>query len=925
MGIDVQSEYIFNDLEPFLKGVAPCTAAQTTSIKKTAERQTCITDTFKERKRKINPDAIEKSKEKRKRGNALIQNFNYLKESFQAASKNVNQSMNKQRQNGESLKKNAAVSSKSCSTMSNSLCAVNINSAKDKLIQLGQNTCYEEMDGDEFIDEEKIDSILNEIEKEMGKTKTLSNTTSLSNNTYFRERNLKVQNPSSTKLTPDSLKSSSVQHSITKSNSYKTLNALRKPKSKTPKSNYNFIDLLERKLNISDDNDKSEVVQKDNGFSDTIKSQIQKYLTKIQTKTSIHDINIKKLIDKPDDELKNDEDKTVVIQPDNMDSEILNSPMHSPCSRYEIKEILGGKNIIASNSNIQSKNDNNFIYNQNYKDCNIKPNYNNKDALSHCDSDMKTLTSLPEIHNMILGDEDSINNIDNELKEEDLDDTFILNVDEGDEKLKNNENDRICVTKYTLNKGNDEYRNYVADVNPDITMISPTEVSDDLSNRKNTDMNNQCSNTNKQNSIAEYFVTKGSHNNTSNILVDNERCESDTAAKDLCSDLDIKNRTQMDVNDRASHNKTLATEDIEHKLYESTKVDALAKTPWSDIAMENINEFVENNRPWHDKPMSIKTIDRNLYDSTKNDTLVKIACSDTKYRNELVNNKKALHDKTRVIDNIGRSTRSNQAECNKSICYPPLSNDLLPSYDLMNNSPNNSSNSSNNTDINKQKENYVRRYTYSTSKVDVCTKQTPEYCVQVIKKVKMDLDITAIVSRKHNSSQNYEPDREEASSNNKRMKMIELPKHENTFQNITNDNNKILNTFNNEIKNTLKVNLTSAKLSKPEFSAIKNVVMLPNITFEQDESTSKGLQNIIKSQEHKKRDSPMNKKQSNSNVTGIQISEKITHEELEEQENQTVNLENTSEKFIESQSGVGTFTRDNKIKNVLQKYSKILA
>lgn len=1013
MGIDVQTEYSFNDLEPFLRAPAS-TTTPTNSIqtKKTAERQTCITDTFKERKRKINPDAIEKSKEKRKRENAIIENFKYLKQSFETASKNINQSIHQQsRQNKELSNKNADACSLSNNKISNAPNSIETNSI--------QNICYEDMDSDDFIDEGKIDSILNEIENEMTKSKTSLNNAKPNTNAYFREKTLCGQNPLSTKSIGGRLENMCSENSITKSRSsnYKTSTAPRKLKAKTPKSNYTFIELLERKLSISDEEDKTEVPPKDNGFSDTIKNQIQKYLTKTQTKSSVPDRNIKMLLNKSEAELPDEDEKAEEVEAVDLDCEILNSPMHSHYPRNEIKEILGGKTCTRENIYKRpTKGREDLIYNQDSKICDSSTYANNIDNhpkiievdTKHCDTDMSTTLSLD--------DKDSRKYSENELKTDDLDDTLILNIDETSEMLTNQdnkevdyskENDIICVEDYNFKNENIKCRNNVASIDPEVIIISPTKVSDQSSDKYNIEINNQRSVEKEQNILTKGIVTEGSNNNPSYVVLDNKEFQNlyestvpDGTAKNLCTDIVQKNTTQR-VNDRASHKTALAIEDVrphlydpstvpaqgttfhdnilaiqdvgqnyyqstykdEHlyiqtgrltsnnhcsdivlqnrnqlagnrashdtilaienidsSLYQPTKIDAPENNNYLDIVQKNSNQVVDDNRVSYDKILAIENIGYHHNESPKVYNPLKTPGSDMvlKSRNETEIHNKRLHDETLAIEDSSPNMHHNQAQYNNSICLPSTSND----YPSINRCQNKSSNPLKNLTENKQKHDFVKRYTYSTSKIDVCKKQTPEYCMQVIKKVKMDLDITAIVSRKQNSSQNnYKTDSEEAPSNNKRMKIDELPKQDDTLQNTTGQSNKIIATVTNETTNTSKVNLPAFRAPRPEFPMVNSVIMEPE-KVKGEESVNNLLKSVNVNNKHNTCDSLINKNQT-INKYDKQIPE-VGQEKII-QDNHKDNYEETSVKLRELETGNSPAKGENNIKNILHKYSKILA
>ncbi|XP_047029977.1 probable ATP-dependent DNA helicase HFM1 [Helicoverpa zea] len=417
VGIDVQSEYLFNDLEPFFG--APCTKTPKNDfqVKNKAEKQTCITDTFKERKRK-NTDSIAQSKEKKKRETALIENFKNLKKSFESASKNVGFGMRQQ------SKENRDVDGTSNNNTNNTLGNIDTMLVNNNAINVIGNdkVCIEDMDSDEFIDNEKIDSILNEIESEMSKNKISKPKTNLNNgNTYFREKNYKVQeNPFAVQHNLDTSSIQANYNVAPKVSNYKTACLPRKRKPTTTKSNYNFIDLLERNLSLSDDEDKTEVPQPNNGFSDAIKSQISKYLSK--TKPVVPDRNLEMLLDNPQITVPSDNlnPTNVIDKSIDQDCEILDDSNRSPYPKYGIVEILGAKDPVKQHGNIQhttySKNN---IENPDHQVCDIidvnSINTNNYIDLTH--GGTNTIDSAPKqnINNVITNNENSKNNIINSL------------------------------------------------------------------------------------------------------------------------------------------------------------------------------------------------------------------------------------------------------------------------------------------------------------------------------------------------------------------------------------------------------------------------------------------------------------------------------------------------------------------------------
>ncbi|KAJ8731505.1 hypothetical protein PYW07_004669 [Mythimna separata] len=503
--------------------------------------------------------------------------------------------------------------------MNNTPDAKNINPQKDKAKNiLDRDTCFEEMDSDEFIDEEKIDTILNEIENEMGKNKPNMVKAEPFNNNHTYAKYPNVPNPFSTKLTVDGL-----QNPTIKPSSNKKLNVSRKFKPKAAKSNYTFIELLERKLSLSDDEEKAEAPKTNNGFSDTIKSQIQKYLTKAQTKTDISDKNIEILLDKPEDGLASDDEKTQEVKTINLDSEILNSPTESNYPRYEIKEILGGQNFkqqnIKKNSLLVSKVEENLIYNPDSKDYNILTSINNikVDGTRTYDTEMEDSVVSHNMETVIIDDEDDRKNRDNDIKEEDLNDTLILNLDETnttyinqenvkkevDHCNKNDSDDIICVEEYNFKRDNNECHNNVATLDLDVIMISPSEVNVEYTNRNNRDMNDQCSDVNTNNFAKDSDIPERSNNNPKYVVLDNNKFQdlymsnkTDSAAKKSCSDIVLRDRYQHAEHNSPTQNQSLAIQGIRYDLG-STEMDRKGNIACNAHKFAKAEDTIVNNKP----------------------------------------------------------------------------------------------------------------------------------------------------------------------------------------------------------------------------------------------------------------------------------------------------------------------------------------
>uniref|UniRef100_A0A2A4J663 Uncharacterized protein n=1 Tax=Heliothis virescens TaxID=7102 RepID=A0A2A4J663_HELVI len=211
-----------------------------------------------------------------------------------------------------------------------------------------------------------------------------------------------------------------------------------------------------------------------------------------------------------------------------------------------------------------------------------------------------------------------------------------------------------------------------------------------------------------------------------------------------------------------------------------------------------------------------------------------------------------------------------------------------------------SGNTTNAIEIDKCKTEYVKRYTYSASKVDVCTKQTPEYSVQLIRKVKMDLDVTAIVSRKINSFQNNKSGNEGEHIDKEELNNMRRPNYENGYQYVTRDPD-------NMIPNNNEENFPVATLSQSINSLVENAVNLP-------------LQVIDANTDLASEDNEIKYFKNNNNDEMVIPA---IREELEENQNIHRN-EDIPENDEQEEIRKDPVKKDNGIKNILQKYKKIL-
>ncbi|XP_028173556.1 putative uncharacterized protein DDB_G0282133 [Ostrinia furnacalis] len=260
VGIDAQCEYTFTSLMPINSHNANTSSLYFEGNSKEAlKKPTNGSDTPKERKRKNNGEEISQSKEKKKRDNALAEKIKLLKESFGRTSTVLKKDLQKT----EEMTRNAL----------NNLVYPDHPESYSKAIDMNTISINDEVNFDEthvdvnfpdndddILDDAKIDSILSEIETEITKT----NSTPKGHSEKRGEFNQKY--PSEKHSAMNKINSTAKQN-------INMRNRANKPGSN--KCNYKFLDLLEKNMDLSDDD---VIPVKETGFSDAIKQQVEKYI-----------------------------------------------------------------------------------------------------------------------------------------------------------------------------------------------------------------------------------------------------------------------------------------------------------------------------------------------------------------------------------------------------------------------------------------------------------------------------------------------------------------------------------------------------------------------------------------------------------------------------------------------------------------------
>ncbi|XP_063624545.1 protein PF3D7_1417600-like [Cydia splendana] len=323
VGIDVQADYLFLDLEPQAprENDHALWSNSNTPRPNIASKQTAITDVYKERKRK-NENDITQCKEKKKREYTLTQKLKALKESFSKTSKTLKTDIDKSVETSnkvihdlldgrnrprfpennqviiEAAKEFPRVDlTKGITDGSNNRPSFSENSlvVEYPTVDLTKNVGadkFEEFtinDNYDYIDDSQINSILSKIESEMTSNDPIS--TNMQYNIIPETNVSKEPNNVNSNARPMS-EAQKVEFKYRNMNNTQNLrnkssrSAKDFNKRKMFKSNFSVIDLIETKANIADDNiEKNSDKSIDSGFSDAIKSQINKFLQRAQNTT----------------------------------------------------------------------------------------------------------------------------------------------------------------------------------------------------------------------------------------------------------------------------------------------------------------------------------------------------------------------------------------------------------------------------------------------------------------------------------------------------------------------------------------------------------------------------------------------------------------------------------------------------------------
>ncbi|KAJ0176743.1 hypothetical protein K1T71_007922 [Dendrolimus kikuchii] len=290
VGIDVSCEYLFKsfDLSSYPVDADVCTDNEFNTTKKVCKRQTTITETFKERKRK-NKNDISQSKEKKKRDTAFIEKFHNLKDSFNITSKQLKDELHKTTEMSHNILDSYMTPNLSTVSVGNNKQSFEISAldtASESLLLDNNVDILEDSSNSSQVTGD-VESILDEIENEISKSSNLIKESKKDENTLI------------TKTTD----SNNLKHCYINpyANPHPGARIRKSTNNCNKKTKYNFIDLLERNIDLDSDNEDSPTIENSTGFSDAVKNKIENYLKNTYSYTKPVDRVLEELINKEEE------------------------------------------------------------------------------------------------------------------------------------------------------------------------------------------------------------------------------------------------------------------------------------------------------------------------------------------------------------------------------------------------------------------------------------------------------------------------------------------------------------------------------------------------------------------------------------------------------------------------------------------------
>lgn len=692
VGLDVQSEYMFQGMEPlFSRGESKAYPIEELTAKKMIKKQTTITDTFKERKRKIYDLDISQSKEKKKRDNVVIEKFRHFIEPFGKLSMEL-----------RDVQKPAEISNKLLLEMTPSNKQVRkIN--HDNIVALAcedDNDCgtiareyeyseiiSEDLDNQQdFIDDGHFDNILSEIENEISKSRRSNEPSSSQKHTTPIETTPLINNP----------------NPFSKPN-YKLIKPKRQPKS--TRCNYSFIERLQRKEKLSDED--GSISSKDGGFSDTIKSQVEKFMKASTNTTNIADAEM-----------------TI----------LLSTPLCSELSDKEVTTVESRTENVVLHDNNKAIDKDTTIISKPLKNCTIV----SKDLVSLNKYNVDMPTENPNVISGICKSNNDISQMAlKETKNKKLNE-FILDNKPNKANLLNVVNQTNDIQNVAENITLEMFVDFVKNTR------EPTYFSEEL-------LESPCDlkkNDNRQHKIVPENCLK--NNNVEITIPEHER-----KGNYEQNGVEIIKDNDEYVAGRNSHEKYISKYD--------PPIPSDNKNKQLECANKSHKLSNQLTLP-HLNTMSTKTSQgntANLVDKLNQASIVKCNRSEKQhilYFNKHVGEIKPFNETKQstqpkpnnipkqvntILSSISEKSLQNTKDENLEIFEPDdtmrsaISKEVSPSV----------------LSFNPKKEKYVNTYSFSSMKVDVQTKKHADVEVQIIRKLKVDLDITEILTHKEKDVQ----------------------------------------------------------------------------------------------------------------------------------------------------------------------------
>ncbi|CAB3261300.1 unnamed protein product [Arctia plantaginis] len=664
VGLDVQSEYIFKDLNKFF---GPPNANYTINeifMNDTVEKEN---ESLRKRKRNNSTDADKnQSKGKKKRENAVIKNFEYLKKKFETESQVIKENCNLNSKNNEGVTHNDILSTEIVSQ--NKINAEYNNISKDMNLVLKNR--------DNFIDnDEKINNIITEIENEMSKRKIYKKKSNLKHLANISETE-NSQHSSAFKCEP--INKIPYQHKL------KTRKAL------PAKSNYTFIDLLEK--NVSDDNDETVETSSYHGFSDTVKSYINKFILKTESETKIHDTNLPSLLVNEDKAVSDKKEYSNEIEIA-VSNSVNNLSTQKLYPHYEIKEILDGqKNIKES-------------------EVNSSPQKLVMKVPSNIGTGYNTTRQIADVLSPVLVQSDAVN---------------ITNI-------------------YHNNQNNSNISRVLNE-----TFQKPNNLHDAYE-------------TNSDNIHVDYNKNEAETNRDNITLLDKEMVlptkRDSVKIEEIPSDILPFKRKSTNTTDISPkkisiiEGYNLSVMPVTYEPYEFTLIDSTGgKT------IQKNSQGIE------------EVSDKRCHESYEFNKTLSLMTDD--YKSAIIPKHLTYLDRCQIINATTVSNNNDQQIISEPVCTNNYDHPKLLNY------------CSSNEYCNRNRNEYVKKYYLSTRQIDIGTTEIADCNIQIIKEIKMDLKITAIVSASR-SQQNYSAESDLIKSDNIK-KLENNPPPMSTHDNVQN-------------------------------------------------------------------------------------------------------------------------------------------